>query len=253
MPKPCGRVGTWDAAAAWAEESALGPVSFLAWRGSMPRSDAQKLIRTARLARSHERTGAALAAGEITVPMSKRSPPWRNVATISTPSTKRPWSEAAKSVEVLDFAAVTRRWATLADDVQARDDAKLRVRLAAASRSRPPWDGGSVVSGFLDPEASATVASVLSRAAASRRARRHPVARGAQRRRPHALGSASTRRSSSPESRPIAGVELAVSHEVLAGHPVANLDALRCDIEGFGPIARITAERLVCDCAIARS
>jgi len=31
-----------------------------------------------------------------------------------------------------------------------------------------------------------------------------------------------------------------------------ELAALQCDIEGFGPIPRITAERLVCDCAIAR-
>ena len=61
-------VGTWDGAAAWAEESALGPVSFLAWKGSMPRSAAHKLLRTARLARDHDLTGRALATGEITVP-----------------------------------------------------------------------------------------------------------------------------------------------------------------------------------------
>jgi hypothetical protein len=55
------------------------------------------------------------------------------------------------------------------------------------------------------------------------------------------------------ESRPIAGVEVVVDYDTLAGRPVADLDALRCDIEGFGPIARFTAERLVCDCALGRA
>ena len=55
-----------------------------------------------------------------------------------------------------------------------------------------------------------------------------------------------------PESRPIAGAELVVSEAVLSRRPLIELAALQCDIEGFGPIPRVTAERLVCDCAIAR-
>jgi hypothetical protein len=54
------------------------------------------------------------------------------------------------------------------------------------------------------------------------------------------------------ESRPIAGAELVVSEAVLSRRPLLELAPLQCDIEGFGPISRITAERLVCDCAIAR-
>ena len=54
------------------------------------------------------------------------------------------------------------------------------------------------------------------------------------------------------ESRPIAGAELVVSEAVLARRPLVELDGLVCEIEGFGAIPRITAERLVCDCAIAR-
>ncbi len=58
-----------------------------------------------------------------------------------------------------------------------------------------------------------------------------------------------SRGGSLPDSRPIAGAEVVVGHATLAGHP---LDELRCDIEGFGPIPRITAERLTCDCAVSR-
>jgi len=242
-------VGTWDGTAAWAEESALGPVSFLAWKGSMPRSAAHKLLSTARLARDHHRTGTALAAGEISVP---------HVEALATAAHRRDdlyaeheatLVEAAKTVEVLDFAAVTRRWASLADDVRARDDAHFAFERRGFTLS--PTIGGSVVSGFLDPEASATVATTLSdlqppegpadtRSLAQRNA--DALVLLAQRSRGGTL----------PESRPIAGVELAVSHDVLAGRPLTNLDALRCDIEGFGPIARITAERMACDCALAR-
>lgn len=55
-----------------------------------------------------------------------------------------------------------------------------------------------------------------------------------------------------PASRPLTGADIVVSHEILARHPLTELDALRCDIAGFGPIPRITAERLTCDCALSR-
>jgi hypothetical protein len=43
-----------------------------------------------------------------------------------------------------------------------------------------------------------------------------------------------------------------MSHDVFAGHPLVDLDALQCEIAGFGPIPRITAERILCDCALGR-
>ncbi len=76
-----------------------------------------------------------------------------------------------------------------------------------------------MVSGFLDPEASATVATVLAdlqppegpadtRSLAQRNA--DALVLMVQRSRGGEL----------PDSRPIAGVELAVSHDVLTGHPL---------------------------------
>jgi len=40
------------------------------------------------------------------------------------------------------------------------------------------------------------------------------------------------------------GVDIVVDHKILTRHPLVELDGLRCDIEGFGPIPRVTAERL---------
>src|SRR4029079_10930708 len=40
--------------------------------------------------------------------------------------------------------------------------------------------------------------------------------------------------------------------DVLTRRSLVELDAPQCEIQGFGPIPRTTAERMVCDCAIAR-
>ena len=242
-------VGVWDGAAAWSEESALGPVSWLAWKGGMPRPVAHRLLQTARLARDHERTGAALATGAITA---------EHVEALAAVSHGRDdlyaeheatLIESAKTVEVLDFARVTRKWATLANDQLASTDAAFAFDRRGITLS--PTIGGAVVSGFLDPETSATVTKALDAlqppeggADTRSRAQRHADAL--------MLMCQQSLGGRLPESRPINGADLVVSHDVLCGRPLASLDALRCDIEGFGPIARVTAERLVCDCAIGR-
>ena len=145
-------VGDWDAAGAWAQETALGPVSWLAWKGAMPRSAAHKLLRTARLARQHERTGAALAAGEITVPHVEALAAVAHRRAELYAEHEETLVEAARTVEVVDFARATRRWAALADDELARTDAAFAFERRGITLS--PTTGGSVVSGFLDPEAS---------------------------------------------------------------------------------------------------
>ena len=55
-----------------------------------------------------------------------------------------------------------------------------------------------------------------------------------------------------PDTRPIAGAEVLMSHDVFTGHALAHLDDLQCEIEGFGSIPRVTAERMLCDCALGR-
>ena len=52
--------------------------------------------------------------------------------------------------------------------------------------------------------------------------------------------------------RAVPAVDVLSHHDVLAGHPLTDLESLRCDIEGFGPIPRVTLERLACDCTLSR-
>ena len=158
--------------------------------------------------------------------------------------------DAAATVEVQDFPRVD---AALGVARRRRACAAHDAGFAFERRgfTLSPTIGGSVVSGFLDPEAAATVADALAEL-------QPPDGPPTLDRSPSGTPTAScccaSERSavSLPESRPIGGVEVVVGYDILAGRPVAELDALRCDIEGFGPIARITAERLACDCALGR-
>ena len=61
------RVGHWHARAAWADDGALSPVSWLTARAPIVRPAAVRLVRTARLVHDHEHTAKALDVGDVTV------------------------------------------------------------------------------------------------------------------------------------------------------------------------------------------
>jgi len=241
-------VGDCDAVDAW-NEACLGPVSWLAIHGSLVRGAASRLVRTARFVRRHERTAKALDAGDVTVP---------HVEMLATAAHRRGslyeehesvLLDAAATVAVQDFTKVTRCWASLADDELARRDAAFAFDRRSFTLS--PTTHGAGLSGFLDPEAYATVTSTLDEV-------QPPEGPGDTRtlaqRRADALVLLCERANGGelPTSRPIAGAEVVMSHDVFAGHPLANLESLQCEIAGFGPIPRVTAERLLCDCALGR-
>ena len=147
-----------DAVDAW-EADCLGAVSWLASKTGLVRGAAARLVRTARFVRRHERTAKALDTGDISVPhvemlaaaAHRRDDLYEEHETVLL--------DAAATVEVQDFPQAMRRWVSLADDVMARRDAVFgfdRRRLVFS-----PTTGGSVISGFADPEASATVTNVL--------------------------------------------------------------------------------------------
>ncbi len=172
-PRSCGRSATGTRSAACADDTRSARCRGSPGRRPCPRSCGAKLLKTARLARDHQphtaRRSPPARSPWRTSRCSRRSP---TDATTCTPSTRRPCSKPPKTVEVLDFPAVTRRWALLADDVLARDDAAFAFERRGITLS--PTTHGSVVSGFLDPEAAATVDRALDALATARRAGRHP-------------------------------------------------------------------------------
>jgi hypothetical protein len=241
-------VSDCDAVNAWGE-TGLGAVSWLAAHARLVRGAAARLVRTARFLRRHERTAKALDAGDLTVPHVEQLAAAARRREVLYERDETVLLDAAAIVEVQDFPVALRTWTTLADDELARRDAAFGFDRRELTLS--PTTGGSVVGGFVDPEASALVTSVFddlqppdgptdTRTRAQRWADALVLlcerARGAE----------------LPTSRPIAGAEVVMSHDVLASHRLADLDSLQCEIAGFGPIPRVTAERLLCDCALGR-
>jgi hypothetical protein len=233
---------------AW-EVDGLGAVSWLASRTGLMRHGAARLVKTARFLRRHPHTAKSLDVGDIAVP---------HVELLATAAHHRHdlyddhesvLLDAAATVDVQDFPIVTRRWAQLADDELARRDAGFAFDRRGFSLS--PTLGGAELHGFLDPEAAAIVGTVLDalqppegraddRAAAQRRA--DALVLLCERARGGAL----------PGSRPIAGVEAVVSHELFCDPRAIGLDNVQCEIAGSAPIPCVTAERLLCDCALGR-
>jgi len=152
-------------------------------------------------------------------------------------------------VEVQDFPQVTRRWASLADDELARRDAGFAFD--QRSFTLPPTTTGSAVSGFLDPEGAALVGNVLDELQPPEGA---ADVRTAGQRRADALVLLCERARGGdlPRSRPIAGAEVVLPYDLFNGRASAELAGPQCEIEGFGPIPRISAERILCDCALGR-
>jgi hypothetical protein len=214
--------------------------------------DAAKLVRSARLVREHDATAVALETGAITV---------AHVEALANAAHRRAelYAEheatllrAATTLHPQDFHTVTRRWRELADDDLARADAAAAFERRAFHVSATI--GGGVLGGFLDPEATAIVVRTLDALQPPDPTDAPEPPRSLSQRRADALvllcqGPATT---SSSDRRTRAGIDVLIDYETFARRPAVNLDALRCDVEGFGPIARMTAERLSCDCAIGR-
>jgi hypothetical protein len=245
-------VAGWDGAAAWAEDSALGPRSWLASTARMTRRAADRLLKSARLVREHDATARALATGEV-------APAQVEALAVAAHQRADVYAEheatlldAARTVEVQDFPTFTRRWRELADDERSARDAAFAFDRRGVTIS--PTVGGSFIRGFVDPEASAILSNALDaiqppdpvHGGALPRSRAQRYADGL------VLMAERSQGGTLPESRPLTGTDVVVGHAVLGRHPLVELEELRCEIEGFGPIPRVTAERLTCDCALSR-
>jgi hypothetical protein len=241
-------VADCDAVDAW-NAQCLGAVSWLATYAGFVRGAAARLVRTARFVRRHAQTAKALGAGDVTVEHVEMLAAVAHRRDALYERDEHVLLEAAATVAVQDFPKATRTWASLADDELARREAAFAFDRRGFTLS--PTTHGAGLSGFLDPEAYATVTSTLDEA-------QPPEGPGDTRtlaqRRADALVLLCERANGGalPTSRPIAGAEVVMSHDVFAGHPLATLESLQCEIAGFGPIPRATAERLLCDCALGR-
>jgi len=239
--------GQWDRAGAWGEDGACTPVAWLAHRAPLTRADAVRLVRAARLAHDHDRTGKALAAGDVTsahVDVLARATRHREDLYAEHEDTL---VDAASELPPESFRHAARQWRCLADDARASKDAAKsseRNRLHCSATF-----GGTVVGDFeLDADGGATVLAALE-------ARDHPdPARPRSQRYGDALVEimAESLDRENRGGRAPRTVDVVIDIDTLAGTPPADLATARCDLDRVGPIAPEIARRLACDAAVGR-
>jgi hypothetical protein len=245
-------VGEWDAAGAYTEDGACTPVAWLAHRAPVSKADAVGLVRGARLAHRHPRTGKLLASGDVsTAHVDVLAQAVRRREDLY-PEHEDTLLDAARTLRPELFRHVAQRWRSLADDVLADEEAQVTFgrRFVHCSKTI----AGTVRGDFeLDAEAGAVVLAAL-----EARDRPDPAdtpggARSRAQRWADALVEiASSSLGSEGTQRHAMAVDVVVDAGTLAGEPPADLTAARCDLDGVGPVARSTALRLSCDAAIGR-
>jgi hypothetical protein len=245
--------GAWDAVAAWAEDGAVSPVAWLTHFTRTAAARATRLVRAARLARRHERTAKTLAAGDLTSDHLDALAKATRRREALYPEHEDVLLDAAATMRADDFRKIVATWRSHADDALANAEAFAAVEHAYVDAT-PTFGGRVVLNAELDAEGGATVIAALD-------ARCQPDAyveglapRSLSERRAAALvemAQDSLARDTDGARAPI-GVDLVVDAGTLSDAPPADLTAIRCEIDGIGPIPAETARRLCCDAAVGR-
>ena len=241
-------VGEWDSSGAWAEDGALTPASWLAYRARVTRSSAETLLRPARLVRDHERTAKALSAGDI-------SPAHVEILARAAADREDLFSEhedglvdGATTLAPEQFRHVARRWRVIADDYRASREppgGRDGQRLHLAST----FHGKGILNGELSPESTAILKAALDAhdTGPDPTGAAEPARSLAERRADALIAMAS----GALPLRPV-NLDVVIDLDTLEGRMAADLTAARSDVRGIGPIAPETIRRFACDSAVGR-
>jgi hypothetical protein len=245
--------GCWDAITAWAEDGAVSPVAWLAHFTRTASARAQRLVRAARLARRHERTAKALAAGDLSSDHLDALTKATRRREALYPDHEDVLLDAAATMRADDFRKVAATWRAHADDALANAEAFAAVERAYIDAA-PTFGGRVVMHAEFDTEGGATVLAAL-----DARCQPDPYVEGLQPR------SLSERRAAalieiaqesldrvSTGGHPPTGVDLVVDAGALTGAQPTDLTAIRCELDGIGPVPAETARRLCCDATVGR-
>ena len=244
--------GDWDRDRAWEIDGSLSPRAWLSYHTPVSEAEAGRLIKNARLVQSHDAIATALADGDITSPhveaigrvmSAERLPVLEEHAETIV--------ENAKSLPVGDFAAVMRRWASLADDHLAKDthEEKWNRRHLHTSVGLDGWVQGDF---FLDPIAGAALMGALDHEAPPDPEDAPEGPRTLSQRRADALADIIDRHINGgvPGGNPPNVVAVADVAELLGVPPPEA--AMRCEIEGIGPVGRSVLDQMCCDARFTR-
>lgn len=229
-------VSVWDGAGDYAADGSLNATVWLTHRIPTTRIAAARLVTAARVTRRCERVEKALAAGDVTV---------SHVETIARTIHNREdifvshgdvLVDAAVAVAPEPFLTVARRWRALADDhVGTVDDPDDPSR---NELTLSPTLGGVSLRGWFNPAMGLEIKALID-------GYDHPdPTRGQTPPRTKAQRNAAAlhallfgERDPSTKNVDIT-IDATIDAQTLAGHWPTNLTALRCDVDGYGPVPR---------------
>ncbi len=244
--------GDWDARADWALDGALSPRSWLTHRAPIAAVGASKLVGMARLTRNHEATGDALRAGDMSCAHVEVLAPMVRNREAEYARNETALVGAARSMRADDFGMVARHWRGIADDEMSKLDAR-EIYERRNLHVHQSLFGMGVLEGDLDADGTKILLTALDHCAP-------PDATGgpvpprslAQRRADALVDICSGYLSGNGEGTVPVNLNVTMDHGTLTGSPPADPRAVRCELEGFGPIPLETAFRLACDCSVTR-
>jgi Domain of unknown function (DUF222) len=239
-------VGEWHAADGWVGEDALSPVSWLAWHGTLTRNESSDLLRAGRLVQEHSRTAGALADGQVSsthVRLMARAAQHRESVfddqEESLLTTAGEWAPE-------HFRKLLRSWQHMADDVLDREPAEVQESRSHLYASTT-FGGAVVLRGLLDPEGGAILLAALDALDRPDPVDGVKTPRSLPQRRAELL----VRLAQGDGPRGV-NVDVIVDLARLQGAQKGDLEALRGEIVGIGPVGRQMLETLTCDCNIGR-
>jgi Domain of unknown function (DUF222)/HNH endonuclease len=243
----------WDGARAWADDGAFSPQAWLVQHAPVTKAEATQLLRTARLARDHERTAKMLSTGDVSA---------AHVEVMARAARHREEGYAEHEDALLDaatalppdsFRHVARRWRALADDALADSDAfdAFQARRLHCSAT---FHGTVIVDGELDPDGGAAVIAALDALDSPDPENGPDLPRSMAQRRADALVHLAQQSLAQVETseRRARTTDVVVDADTLTGQPPVDLVAARCELPAVGPVPRSVVERLCCDASIGR-
>jgi hypothetical protein len=238
--------GVWDAGSDWSVDGARSPVAWLAHRAPLTRQEAAALVRTARFARRHAGTGAALAAGDVRA---------AHVGLLARAARGRGEAYAAHEAILLGVArdlppaecrAAVEHWAHCVDAVTG--GAPVADGAANVLHASAALGGTGILDGRLDPVSFRALVRRLDALEPPDPLHGARPPRSAARRRADAL----MRLVHGDGRRARATVDVVVDVDTLAGRVAVDPRDGCCELAGSGPVSPHLARTLACDGAIGR-
>src|SRR5450631_2903214 len=242
-------LGEWDARAVWSLDGACNGAAWLAARGNVARAPTAGLLRDARHLRSMPVTSAALADGRLAPAKARLLARAVNERTAEAfARDEQLLVDTVAGLTVDDAAQLIRFWQRGADQ-DGPDPRDRDVNVLSFSQT---FSGRWQINGNLDVESGTIVHGVLSglidEARRARRAQGEDLTGMGPRLRADALVDMARRCTAADDAaaaaRPLVWV-LAGEEQLRTGRGV-------CELAGGGAISAITAQRLACDCDIAK-